>query len=198
MRIKLIFEKKNFEYYDELIGNRKMIYDVGCGYGYLSYYLHYRNTERIIKGVDYDQDKISIAENGYDKNEQLSFVQADLRSFNFNSMDVIFFNDVLHYLPNDERWRILEQVVTKLNEDGIIFVRDGVTDFENRHQKTALTEKFSTQIFKFNKTTNQLSFFSLSDMISFAEKLNLTCEVIHQSKKTSNILFILKRKKHVS
>lgn len=198
VRIKLIFEKKNFEYYDELIGNRKMIYDVGCGYGYLSYYLHYRNPERIIKGVDYDQDKISIAENGYDKNEQLSFAQADLRSFNFNSMDVIFFNDVLHYLPNDERWRILEQVVTKLNEDGIIFVRDGVTDFENRHQKTALTEKFSTQILKFNKTTNQLSFFSLSDMISFAEKLNLTCEVIHQSKKTSNILFILKRKKHVS
>ncbi len=197
VRIKLIFEKKNFEYYDALIQNRKMIYDVGCGYGYLSYYLHYRNPERIITGIDYDTEKIEIASNGYDKSKSLKFVQGDLRDVKLDEMDVIFFNDVLHYLPNQEQWEILENVVNKLKEDGIIFIRDGVTDFEERHQKTALTEKYSTKIFKFNKTTNQLSFFSIEDMIRFAENMNLTCEVINQSKKTSNILFILKRKKHV-
>ncbi len=197
VRIKLIFEKKNFEDYDALIGERKVIYDVGCGYGYLSYYLHYRNPQRVITAIDYDEEKIAIAAHGYDKNENLIFLQGDLREMQFPEIDVLFLNDVLHYLPNDEQWRVLENVVEKLNENGLIFIRDGVTDFEERHQKTALTEKYSTKIFKFNKTTNQLSFFSIDDMISFAKKMNLTCEVINQSKKTSNILFILKRKKHV-
>jgi 2-polyprenyl-3-methyl-5-hydroxy-6-metoxy-1,4-benzoquinol methylase len=126
VRIKWMLEKKNFEYYDELIGDRQKIYDFGCGYGYLSYYLHYRNPERIIHAVDYDTEKISVAEHGIKKNEHLSFWSSDIREFALEPMDAVFLNDVLHYLPKDDQYRLLRSITEKLNDGGIVFIRDGI------------------------------------------------------------------------
>ncbi len=194
IRVKLIFERKNFEFYDELIADRKIIYDIGCGYGYLSYYLHYRNNQRNIVGIDYDEDKIEIAENGYDKNQNLKFICGDVREISLNNADAIFYNDVLHYLTLEEQLEVLRKSVEALNENGVLFIRDGITDLEGRHQTTEKTEKYSTKIFNFNKITNHLSFFSSKDISMFAQKMNLSFEMIEQSKKTSNVLFILKKK----
>ena len=89
---------------------------------------------------------------------------------------------------------VLRKSVEALNENGVLFIRDGITDLEGRHQTTEKTEKYSTKIFNFNKITNHLSFFSSKDISMFAEKMNLSFEMIEQSKKTSNVLFILKKK----
>jgi 2-polyprenyl-3-methyl-5-hydroxy-6-metoxy-1,4-benzoquinol methylase len=45
-KIKWNLESKNYAFYNHLIGDRKNILDIGCGYGYLSFYLHYKNAER--------------------------------------------------------------------------------------------------------------------------------------------------------
>lgn len=193
VRIKMRFETTNFEYYDSKIGDRIKIIDIGCGYGYLGYFLHYRNTERKISGIDYDEDKIAVASNGYDKTEQLSFHVNDVRAVNLENSDVIFFNDVLHYLQQEEQLDVLKKAVTALNKNGILFIRDGITDDSNRHAVTQKTERYSTQIVNFNKTTNQLFFFSSQDIFNFAEQHNLKCEIVEQSKKTSNVLFILEK-----
>ena len=193
IRIKLLFERQNFEYYDKLIGERKTIYDVGCGYGYLGYYLHYRDKNRKIIGVDYDDEKIQIAANGFDKTGNLQFETGDVRLLDLKPYDVIFFNDVLHYLTLEEQLKVLTSSVEKLNENGIIFIRDGISDLSKRHETTRKTERYSTKIFNFNKTTNELTFFSSKDIFMFAEKMNLSCEMLEQSKKTSNVLFILKK-----
>ena len=37
-RVKFKFEKDNFQLIDNLIGERQKIYDLGCGYGFLSYF----------------------------------------------------------------------------------------------------------------------------------------------------------------
>lgn len=192
IRIKLRFETANFEYYDKMIGNRSKIIDIGCGYGYLGYYLHYRNPNRKIIGIDYDDDKIAIAQNGYDKTDTLSFEVNDARKTNMENSDVIFFNDVLHYLTREEQFEVLKKAVLALSENGILFIRDGITDSE-RHAVTQKTERYSTQIVNFNKTTNQLSFFSSQDIFNFAEQHNLKCQIVEQSKKTSNVLFILEK-----
>ena len=193
IRIKMRFETSNFEYYDSKIGDRKKIVDIGCGYGYLGYYLHYRNQNREILGIDYDEDKIAIASNGYDKTEMLSFEVNDVRELKIEKVDVVFFNDVLHYLHHEEQFSALEKAANSLNENGIIFIRDGITDDSERHAVTQKTERYSTQIVNFNKTTNQLSFFSSQDIFKFAEQHNLKCQIVEQSKKTSNVLFILEK-----
>ncbi len=193
VRVKWMLEKKNFEYYDALIGDRTTIYDFGCGYGYLSYYLHYRNLDRVITAVDYDAEKISIAAHGIQKNTNLSFVDADIRSFGFKPMDVVFLNDVLHYLSKKDQDLVLEAIAEKLNDNGILFIRDGIKEMEARFKKTKFTEFLSTKVFKFNKVTNDLEFISEAEMAAFAAKNGFTMEKVEHSKTTSNVLLILRK-----
>lgn len=193
VRVKFALERKNFERYDELIGDRKTIYDIGCGYGYLSYYLHYRQPSRIITGLDYDEEKALTAENSLKKNENLRFKNADVKTYNFKPCDVIFLNDVLHYLPKEEQNNALNNLLNVLNPRGILFIRDGVTDLDGRIKNTKRTEALSTKLFKFNKTENDLEFLKISEIKAFAEKNNLTFELAEHSKTTSNVLFILRK-----
>ncbi len=194
VRIKWKFEKQNFAFYDHLIEDREKIYDVGCGLGYLSYFLHYRNEDRAIVGIDYDAEKIGVAQNGYDKNSNLNFVQGDIRDLKIASADVVFYNDVLHYMGHAKQFEVLNMTVDNLNENGILVIRDGITDMSERHDVTRRTEKYSTQIVNFNKTTEELSFFSSKDIFKFAEERNLECEMMEQSAKTSNVVFVLRKR----
>lgn len=193
VRIKFRLERKNFEKYDHIIGNRKVIYDVGCGYGYLSYYLHYRNPERKIIGLDYDEEKIDTAENVIKQNDNLHFEYADVKSYDFSPMDVVFLNDVLHYLPKDEQYTVLASITERLNPGGVLFIRDGVTDLDGRIKNTERTEQLSTKFFKFNKTENELAFLKIDEIRRFAETNKLSFELEEHSKTTSNVLFILKK-----
>lgn len=193
VRIKWRFEEKNYELYDTLLGDRKRILDIGCGYGYLSYFLHYRNEERSITGFDYDEDKIAVAANGYDKTEQLNFESGDVRTQDFSNSDAIFFNDVLHYLKREDQFEVLDRAAKQLNPGGLLIVRDGITDLEERHKKTQRTERYSTKILSFNQVSEELSFFSSQDIFNFAEAHGMHCEMQEQSERTSNVLFIIRR-----
>ncbi len=193
IKIKWRFEEKNFDFYNELIEDRMKIYDIGCGYGYLSYFLHYKNPKRTIIGIDYDDEKIEIAQNGYDKTNQLNFEVNNAKNIDFKEADVVFFNDVLHYLSTENQLVVLSNTARQLKENGLIIIRDGISDLKGRHEMTQKTEKYSTKIFGFNKVTEQLSFFSSKDIYNFAEENNLTCEMIEQTQKTSNVLFILRK-----
>lgn len=193
VRVKYRFEKENYAFYDTLIGRKAKIYDIGCGLGYMSYFLHYRSEEREIIGLDYDEEKIEYAQNGYDKSDNLNFIATDIRQFSFEKSDVIFFTDVLHYLQPQEQFSVLKNAVDSLNEGGILFIRDGITDLGGRHEVTQKTEKYSTRILRFNKTTNDLHFFSRQDIENFAKENKLSLETKQQSEKTSNVLFILRK-----
>ncbi len=194
-KIKWDLEADNFNEYNTLIGYRLNILDIGCGYGYFSYFLHYKNPNRKILGLDYDEEKIDIAKNGYNKTENLKFKVADIVNYSFESnTDAIFFNDVLHYLPQKEQVLVIEKAIQNLNHNGIIIIRDGVTDFENRHKITLKTEKYSTEILKFNKKIREFHFFSISFIQKIAEKHHLKFQMKEQSHKTSNVVFILTKK----
>jgi len=187
-------EGKNYTYYNSLIGDRKSILDVGCGYGYLSFYLHYKNEDRTITGVDYDEDKILIAQNSYNKNENLRFISGDIMDTDTGQRDVIFLNDVLHYLSKEKQLTLLERCADALKEDGILFIRDGITDRKQQHKNTERTEALSTGIFSFNKKLDDFHFFASDDIRSFAQKHDLSFELLEHSKNTSNVLFILRKR----
>lgn len=187
-------EEKNFTYYNQLIGDRKNILDIGCGYGYLSFYLHYCNENRIIRGVDYDEEKITIAQNSYHKTSHLNFEFGDVMGVSLGDQDVIFLNDVLHYLSKEKQSVLLERCVQSLQSDGILFIRDGITDLVDQHKNTQRTEKLSTGLFSFNKKTDDFHFFSSVDIRTFAENNQLLFEMIKHSDSTSNVLFILRKR----
>lgn len=185
-------EKEHYVFYNTTIGDRKTILDIGCGYGYLSFFLHYKNPDRVIKGIDYDQEKIEIAANCYDKTNQLTFEQQELSNYYPKHFDVAFFNDVLHYLTLEEQEKVVRRFCQQLNEGGQIFIRDGITD-SPQHAATLSTEKWSTQLLGFNKAEQPLHFFSSSFIHQIAASENLSCQMISHSEHTSNVLFILQK-----
>lgn len=194
VRVKYKLEARNFEKYDALVHSANKIYDVGCGYGYLSYYLHYRNRNRTIIGLDYDEDKVLTAQNGIKVNEMLQFQTADVRNVSFELADAIFLNDVLHYLPGEDQVRVLQNCVAGLQEKGILFIRDGIIESEKGLKNTKRTEVLSTKFFNFNKSENEMEFLSIATIQEFATRNNLRFEMEKHSKTTSNVLFILRKK----
>lgn len=193
LKVKWNLEEKNYAYYDSLIANRKNILDLGCGYGFLDYYLLFRNKERNILGMDYDEDKITVAQHNFDKTENLNFLQGDLRSLKIKSkQDVIFVMDVLHYFNAEDQRKVLLECIQNLNSDGILFIRDGIKDLEERHQNTKFTEFISSNV-GFNKVTEEFCFFEKKFIEDLALEFDLSFEMQEHSEKTSNVLFILRK-----
>lgn len=192
LKVKWNLEEKNYAYYDSLIAERKNILDLGCGYGFLDYYLLFRNRKRTILGMDYDEDKITVAQNNFDKTANLNFLQGDLRTLKIESkQDVIFVMDVLHYFNAVDQRKVLVECIQNLNSNGIILIRDGIKDLEDRHANTKVTEFISSHV-GFNKVSEEFCFFEKSFIEDLATEFNLTVEMQEHSAKTSNVLFILR------
>jgi len=193
MKVKLRLEDY-YTVFDKLIPSSGKVLDLGCGYGFLSYMLGYLAPERIITGVDYDEDKIEIAENGYLKPVKLSFIHNDVRNFPEDSYNAIILSDVLHYLQPDDQTMLLNRCFHNLAPGGVFVIRDGIKELKERHKATRLSELFSTRIFAFNKTQQRgLSFISSKLIEDFAKANNLTVSRIENSKLTSNIIFSLNK-----
>jgi len=76
LRIKLKLENYYLSYH-ALVPAKATVLDLGCGYGFLSYLLHFSSGERQITAVDFDPEKITLAHHGYTRGEQLQFECAD-------------------------------------------------------------------------------------------------------------------------
>ncbi len=194
MKVKLKLEN-NYEYFNDLLPRKGMILDIGCGYGFMGYMLSYVSPSRQITGVDYDEEKIAIAVNGYDKKDSLKFLHADVMNFEFPGQDAIILSDVLHYLPESGQVNLLEKCFNRLNQNGIIVIRDGVKELTKRHFGTRLTEFFSTRLLGFNKTGQEgLTFISRQLIEDVARRHHFTITVSDTTRFTSNVIFVLKKR----
>jgi 2-polyprenyl-3-methyl-5-hydroxy-6-metoxy-1,4-benzoquinol methylase len=193
MKVKIMLEN-NYKIYNEIIPKKNKILDVGCGYGFLAYMLSFTSKDREILGLDYDEEKINVAQHGFLKSQQLNFLYQDIINYQFENFDTIILSDVLHYLQPNEQETILSKCLNHISNDGMIIIRDGDGDLKERHKGTKLTELFSTKIIGFNKYTSQgLSFLNAKFLDDFALNNNLLITKIDNAKYTSNIFFILKK-----
>jgi 1-acyl-sn-glycerol-3-phosphate acyltransferase len=177
--------------FEAWIPEEAVITDLGCGYGFLDYMLVFRSGKRRVTGMDYDEEKIAVANHNFSKNEQLHFIHADVSVATFENSDIFILNDILHYLPKEKQENVLSQCVKKLNENGKIIIRDGAREKAKKHFLTRLSEIFSTQILGFNKKEYELSFFSTEEITKFAERNNLLVQTVENDKYSSNTIFIL-------
>lgn len=192
MKIKVRLEK-NYQLFHELLPSDGALLDIGCGYGFMTYMLHFASPNRHITGIDYDVDKISTASHCFSKSDAIRFIHTDALEHQFEKYDGIVLSDVLHYLqPHDQKW-LLEKCISSLNADGIIVLRDGNKELGSRHKGTRFTEFISTRFYGFNKTSGHgLSFISGSFVRDVAASHGFECIEIDQSKLTSNIIFVIK------
>ena len=186
-----------YDLWDKLIPRNAKITDIGCGYGQMSFMLGLLSPERSIIGIDYDNEKIVIAQNSFlSKKINIRFECADMRSVNIPHSDAILFNDSLHYVDVESQQEILTKAVSSLNKGGSIIVRDGDVSQTEKHERIKTTELWSTKILKFNKTTTTLTFVSEGWMKDFALKNNLDIKVRRCDKDSSETLYILTKVTH--
>ena len=193
-RIKWKFEKQHYENYYQLIGNgKKRIYDLGCGYGFLSHFLKLRAEEFEVFGFDYDEDKVAVAQNSYLKSDGIEFAHADISTVQPKNANVVIIADTLHYLTEDKQIQTLKNVDKGLLPGGVLLIRDGLSDLGNSHEWTQNSEKWSTRIMKFNKVKNDLHFFSKTFIENWAAKNGYHISFDMQSENSSNTLMILRK-----
>jgi 1-acyl-sn-glycerol-3-phosphate acyltransferase len=183
----------NYRIFDEIIPRNCKITDLGCGYGYLDYMLNLVSEERLITAVDYDEQKIALAANCAIRNKNVKFVATDICEFEIEDSDIIILKDVLHYLPAEKQDSLLDKCLKRLNDNGMIIIRDGDADESLGHKKTRMTEWFSTN-FGFNKTEHDLEFVSGTGLRKFAENHGMKLSIVQQAKITSNKIFVLKNR----
>jgi len=162
LRIKMILEN-NFDCYCTLLPRKGDILDLGCGYGYISYMLMLNSGERRITGVDYDSSKITVAKHGYLKNDNISFIEADVTEYPVTPQDAFLFGDVLHYLTYDKQKSLLQTCIRNLKPGGMILIREG-----------------------------KLFFTSPQKLREIADEHGLTFEIISQKRITSNNFFVMR------
>lgn len=190
-RLKIRFEN----YYSDFHKNTPKvgkIYDLGCGYGFLSYMLSFMSDKREITGCDYDAEKIETARHRFSKTSALHFLRADLGEFTPDPCEGIVISDVLHYLLPEQRDALLLRCAESLLPGGVLLVKDADIS-DAKHAKTVQTENWSTRILRFNQTRNELHFFGHADLERIAQKTGLRLEIVSRSKSTSNTLWKFSR-----
>ncbi len=186
-RIKIRMENFYSSFHKHLPGAGK-IYDLGCGYGFMSYMLSFASEKREITGCDYDGEKILTASHRFSKTSRLHFEQADLTNFEPAACEGIVLSDVLHYLMPEDQRALLDRCFACLNPGGVLLIKDA--DISNpRHNKTQDTERWSTQIVRFNQTRNPLFFFSGEEILRWAQSHGVIPEVVSVSNTTSNTVW---------
>ena len=181
-----------YDLWDRLIPRKANVTDIGCGYGQMSLMLGMLSPERTILGIDYDEDKIELANNSFlCKKTDVRFQCADMKTVEIPMSDAILFNDSLHYVEADAQKAILSRAAMSLNEGGMIVVRDGDISQTEKHEKIKSTERWSTEIIKFNKTTVDLTFVSADWMREFAANNGMDIKIRKCDKDSSETLYIL-------
>jgi SAM-dependent methyltransferase len=194
MKVKTRLEK-NYDFFDKTLPKQGQITDIGCGYGFMSYMLSFLSDGRKVTGIDYDREKIDVANNCPAKNERLEFIHGDVLQLELPVSKAFILADVLHYFPEDEQERLLVRCIEKLEEGGVMIIRDADRKMGKKHFGTRLSEFFSTNI-GFNQTRDgkkELYFTSKDKILSILERHNLRVEIVDETKVTSNVVFIAQK-----
>jgi len=192
LKIKLRVEN-NYQVFHELLPVSGKLLDIGCGYGFMSYMLHFASPLREITGLDYDEKKIETANYCFSRTGQINFICSDAAGYHFEKYDGIILSDVLHYLQPSQQTAVIEKCIASLNPGGKIIIREGNRDMKERHRGTKLTEFFSTKLFGFNKMMpHGLSFISGTTIRKIVTEKNMECIEMDNTKYTSNMIFVVK------
>jgi 1-acyl-sn-glycerol-3-phosphate acyltransferase len=119
-------ESRNEKFYQALesaLPKTGNITELGCGYGFHVYMLHFSGWKRRIVGIDASEEEIDVANNCYSKNEQVKFICADPLNYPTEKSDAFIINEKRLSLKQDEVKSLLKKCLSNLNDNGtVVFI----------------------------------------------------------------------------
>ena len=110
--------------------------DIGCGVGLLPFFLREHEFRAPITGVDFDARKIDIARKAAASYRDIEFIAGDALRELPPYPNVVML-DVLHYLDDDVRRQLLENVARNAR---LVVIRQGIRDKSWRYRMTAMVD----------------------------------------------------------
>jgi SAM-dependent methyltransferase len=136
-----------FQAVEAAVPVRGRILDLGCGYGIVAHWLTLFAPERTVSGVDFDADKIRVAQATARFNPGVVFERRDILEWpEYSVCDCVLLCDVLHYFPRELKAEVLRKVFQALRPGGCLIVRDACAEETSRHGVVAWAEKWAVRL----------------------------------------------------
>lgn len=139
---------------DFFIRPHTVIYDLGCATGETLYQLYHRHPTIPVKYIGIDESKPMLAK-AIQKNREnpfIQFVETSLESYEFEeTSNLILSVFTLHFLPIEERKKLLKRVNQTLNKGGAFLL------VEKTYPENAKIQDIYTQIYHDEKESNGLT-----------------------------------------
>ncbi len=179
-----------FPWLDKVVPRSGFVLDLGCGYGLATHWLAYATDQRRFLGVDYDENKIRIAQRTAPENPRIQFQNGDILDIAYPACDAILLLDVLHYWTPEKQQQILEKARRALRPGGKLILRDGAKANDPGHQSVHRWEIFATKA-GMNRTREGLHFQSLAELQAALKQAGFDeVQTIKEAGRGSNVLLV--------
>jgi len=179
-----------FETIDQIVPRHGRILDLGCGYGVVTQWLARFTDTRTFLGVDYDENKIRVAQRTAPADARIQFEARDILDWEYPAAEAILLMDVLHYWTPEKQQRILSAARKALHPGGRLILRDAARAATKEHKRVDLWERFATRI-GHNKTREGLHFQTLAELEEMLRRAGFAgCEIKRAAGRDSNVLLI--------
>ena len=154
---------------DEVVPRRAHVLDLGCGYGMATHWLATFTDTRTFWGVDYDEDKIRVAQRSAPESPRIEFTHGDLLTCDYPPCDAVLLLDVLHYWTAEKQLAILTKARQALRPGGLLVLRDGARSETAAHRKIHRWEEFATRM-GMNRTKEGLHFQTQAELEAMLQR----------------------------
>jgi 1-acyl-sn-glycerol-3-phosphate acyltransferase len=108
------------------------IVEIGCGYGFYTYMLHFLASTRTWTAIDKDEEKVSLAANCFSKKSNVTFIQGDAGCMDLEPSESILLHDIFRHSTPEDAKVVLHKVLQALLPGGLLIFRFAKADIDTR------------------------------------------------------------------
>lgn len=163
---------------EDYLPKQGLIIDLGCGYGIISNLIAGSCLQRKIIAVDLSSHRIDVAKSCH--NENITFINSDIRKFDIPNCDSILMIDILCMISFYDQLKILSRCYERLNSDGVMIIKDTSKSPRWKYIYTRFEESIKSFLGIYGKEVgkNAMSCRDSHEMVTFLEKSGFSVKMI--------------------